>query len=169
MRTTEGIGGPKWLSLASDESVWLYATPSNNVLLLGIGVDFLLLVVGSSLVGFVGDLETGRLVSLAMLAVILALLAGTFLFTRSREYVVTSERVCRRAGITDESVTALPLAAVDDVSIEQSRWQGWLGVGHLRFGAADHPDLRFTFVERPESIFEQAAGFVDAAQARRNR
>lgn len=156
---------PEWLRLEPDETVWLRATPSKNLLLAGVGVGFVLLVVGSVGVGVVGDLRTGRLLSASMLAVILGLLGGVFLLTERREYVLTSERAYRRVGLTSETVEDVALDRIRDVSLEQSTWQRWIGVGSLQFVAEDpDEDVRFAFVENPHHVFKRVTEYVESAR-----
>lgn len=152
---------PEWVRLDPDETVGLRASPSKNLLLAGVDVGFVILIVGSVGAGIVGDLRTGRLLSAAMLAVIVAVLGGAFLLTERREYVLTSKRAYKRTGLISRTVAGVELDEVRGVSLEQSAWQRWIGVGSLQFvteGTDD--DMRFTFIENPHHVFERVSEYV---------
>lgn len=156
---------PEWLRLDPDETVWFRASPSKNLLLAGVGVGFVILVVGSVGVGVVGDLSTGRLLSAAMLAVIVGLLGGVSLLTERREYVLTNKHAYKRAGLTARTVENVDLDRISDVTLEQPMWQHWVGVGSLHFVTeGTDEDLRFAFVENPRHAFKRATEYVESAR-----
>lgn len=148
---------PPWLELAKGEDLWLRTSPSKNLLLAGVGVGFALLIVGSVVVGAVGDVSTGRLVSAVMLALIVGLLASVYVLSERREYVLTSDRVITRAALPRRPRRDVPLTRVEDITIEQSAWERWIRVGRVRFEIdSQEPDVLFSFVQDPHFVFERA-------------
>lgn len=159
-------GGPDWLDLGPDETVRLRTSPSKNLLLAGVGVGLVLLVVGSAFVGAQGDIATGRLVSAAMLVVLVGLLAGPYLVAERREYVLTSARAIDHAALPWRSRRSVSLDAVEEVTVEQRRWERWIGVGCVRFAVdGDEPDIRFAFVGNPTGVLERASAALAAVRA----
>lgn len=148
---------PPWLELEPGEKLWLSAAPSKNLLLAGVGAGFTMLIVGSVIVGAVGNILTGRLISVVMLAVIVGLLAGLYALTERGEYAMTSDRVVARSVLPWRSYRAVPLTRVEEVTIEQSAWERWIQVGGVLFETdGQEPDVRFSFVEDPHFVFERA-------------
>lgn len=157
---------PDWLDLGPDETVRLRTSPSKNLLLAGVGLGFVLLVVGSAFVGAQGDIATGRLVSAAMLLILVGLVAVPYLMAERREYVLTTARAVDHAGLPWRSSRSLPLDAVAEVTFEQRWWERWIGVGCVRFATdSDEPDLRFAFVEDPTAVLERLPATVAATRA----
>lgn len=156
---------PEWLSLAADEQVWLQASPSRNLVLGSLTLGFVLLIGMSILVSFFTDLATGRVVSFAVLMLILGLLAAAYLVIKSREYVLTSERVCAAAGLSSKRVSAVALDDVRDVTVEQSTWQQLLNMGTLRFVTdGEREAVEFALVENPVSVYQHALQVVDIGE-----
>lgn len=146
---------PTWLTLARGERVQFRTQPSANLLLAIIVVGFVVLVLGSMPFAYLEMAELGYRVSLLIIAgVMMATLVG-FMVIRGREYVMTTERVCRAVGPTSKRVTTVDLDRVDDVVLEQPAWQRWLGVGTLTF-VTDDDSLHFELVENPQFVYERA-------------
>lgn len=161
--TTSSPDPPGWLSLTSDEQVWLRTSPSGNLVLGSLTVGFGILLAVSLVVSFVATLETGRIVSFVVLLLILALVAGTYLVITRREYVLTSERAYAAIGLSSKDVTSVALDDVRDVTVEQSGWRGWLTVGDLQFRTNDGTVLRFAFIENPQWAYERTLESVEAS------
>lgn len=156
MAVSQNLDGPDWLDLGPDETVRLRTSPSKNLLLAGVGLGFALLVVGSAFVGAQGDIATGRLVSAAMLLVLVGLIAGPYLVSERREYVLTSARAVVYAGLPRPSSRSVTMDDVVEVTVEERWWERWIGVGCVRFvTAGDEPDLRFAYVENPTAVLER--------------
>lgn len=153
---------PDWLSIRPDEEVWLRTAPSGNLVLGSLTIGFVLLVTTSIAIGFFTTVVTGRVLSIAVLGVILALLAVTYLVINRREYVLTSQRVCVGVGLFSKDFRAVPLEDVHDVSVDRSGWRGLLAVGNLRFLTTDGTEIRFSFVEHPEVAYEQALDSIES-------
>lgn len=151
---------PEWTTLAQGEQVWLRTTPSTNLVLAALALGFAILVAMSVVVGFFLNIAAGRVVSFAGLVLIVALLVAAYAVTRTRDYLLTSERVCTAVGLTDKRVTSADLEDVRDVTIEQSNWQRAVNVGTLRFVVDGSEDIEFGFVEDPHSVYEQALDFL---------
>lgn len=153
------------MDLGPDETVQLRTSPSKNLLLAGVGVGFVMLVVGSAFVGAQGDIATGRFVSAAMLLVLVGLLAVPYLVAERREYVLTTAKAVDHAELPWRSSRSLPLDAVIEVTIQQRWWERWIGVGCVRFVAeGGEPDLRFAFVENPAAVLERVPAAVAATR-----
>lgn len=152
-------GPPEWLSVSDGERVWLRVSPSRNLVLVALTVGFVLLLMMSVTVSAMGDLGTGRAVSLTVLLFIVALLVGAFLYIRHREYVLTSERVCAGVGLITKRTRAVDLGEVEEVTVEQSTWQQLVNLGTLRF-ASGEGDVAFELVENPARLHQQALQFV---------
>lgn len=151
---------PEWLDLESGERVLVRATPSTNLVLASLIVGVVLMLVMSVVVGFFTDIATGRLVSFAVLVLIVVLIGAAFLVTKRREYVVTSERACAAVGLTGKTVAECSLERVRDVTVEQSGWQRVFNVGTLRFSTG-RDDVTFALVENPASLHGRVLQFVD--------
>lgn len=164
MSTPTHVSTPTWLTLDRGEQVWVRARPSNNLLLATFAVGTVLLVV-FGVVAAVGDIGigVGRLASFAILLFIFLLTGAVYLVTRRREYVVTSRRICEAVGLTSKEVSAVDADDVADVTVDQSTWQSWLGVGDLEFVTADGETVRFTAVENPHWIHERVRQSVEGA------
>lgn len=160
MGTPEGTT-PDWLDSRSDEYVLLRASPSPNLVLASVIFGVLSMVAMALLVGFVTGVRTGRRVSFVVLVLIVALLAGAFLVTKRREYVVTSQRVCTAVGLTDKRVTAYPIERIRDVTVEQSGWQQLFNVGTVRFASDADGGVAFQLVENPAGVQQRVLQFVD--------
>jgi uncharacterized membrane protein YdbT with pleckstrin-like domain len=153
---------PEWLPLGSDERMQLRAEPSRNLVLASLTVGFGLLIAMSITVSFFVDNRTGRLVSLAVLAVIVGLLFGAYLVIQRREYVLTDQRAYAGVGLREKRISSVDLAAVKSVTVEQSRWLQLVNVGTIRFAAgADADDLAFSFVEDPRTVQQQVLGILE--------
>lgn len=150
---------PDWLDLRPDEQMVLRAAPSSNLVLASLVFGVLLMLTMAVVVGFLTSLTTGRQVSFVVLVGIVSLIAGTFLITKRREYVVTTARVCTAVGLTDERVTERPLEAIHDVTVEQSGWQQLFNVGTLRF-VTDSDELRFSLIEDPTGLQSRILQFI---------
>lgn len=151
---------PEWVTLAQGERVWLRAAPSTNLVLAALAVGFVILLVLSVVVGFVLGIAAGRAVSFAGLVLVVALLLAAAAVTRTRDYLLTSERVCAAVGVTDKRVTSADLDDVQAVTVEQSSWQGLVNVGDLRFVTEDG-SVEFALVADPARLHRQALQFVD--------
>lgn len=151
---------PDWLEPRADEYVLLRASPSQNLVLASLIAGVLAMVGMAVVVGFFLGLRFGRPVSFAVLLLVVALIAGAFVVTKRREYVLTSQRVCAAVGLTEKRVTAYPLEGIRDVTIEQSGWQQLFNVGTIRFAAGDG-DVSFRLVENPAALQRRVLQFVD--------
>lgn len=151
---------PEWLDLAPDERVVVRAVPSSNLVLASLLVGVALMLAMALVVSFLTSRTTGRLVSFVVLVTIVGLIAGTFLLTKRREYVVTTARVCTAVGLANERITEHPLEGIRDVTVEQSGWQQLFDVGTLRFVTGGE-DLRFTLVENPTGLQGRVLQFVE--------
>lgn len=154
------MGTPEWLTLGREETVYLRAGPSKNLLLAGTGAGTALLVTVAAIVGALGDIATGRILSFAGLVVVLAILGGIYLFVRQWEYAVTSHRVCVASGVRSRETTTVRLADVESVTLEQSRWQRLVNVGDLLFVTGERT-VRFSSIEDPRRVHEQVVARVE--------
>lgn len=156
---------PEWLSLEADEQVWLRASPSQNLVLGTLTVGFVLLLGMSVVVSFFTDIATGRIVSLAVLLFILALLAATYLVINRQEYVLTNERAYVAVGLSSKRTSSVALEEVRDVTVEQSTWQQLLNVGTLRFVTDGESEaIEFALVENPASVYQHVLQVVDSSE-----
>lgn len=158
MAAAAGSSAPAWLDPEPDETVWLRASPSKSLILVGVGVGVVVLVAVSAIVGALGDRLIGRVLSAGMLVTLVAFLIGPIWYADRREYVLTSRQVIDRAAFPWQADTRLAVDDVDEVSLEQSRWEDWIGVGDIRFSAqADTGDLRFAYLDEPHLVFERVS------------
>lgn len=156
---------PEWVTLSSDERVWLVTSPSTNLVLASLGVGFVLLVVMSVGVGFTASLETGRVVSFVTLVGIVALLVGAYGLTSTREYVLTSDRALVGVGLRNKRISSVELEAVEDVEIRQGGWQRPLDVGCVRVVTADGSAVEFRLVGSPADVAREIQRVTDADAA----
>lgn len=156
MNEYENISTPAWLTLASSERIHVRARPSANILLAIILVGFLILVAASSAFAAAGMTTVGMRVALLLIAFLMIAIAIGFLIIRGREYVLTNERVYRASGPASKRVTAVDLERVEDVLLEQSTWQQWLGVATIRFELDEGESVTFDLVEHPQVVYEHA-------------
>lgn len=119
-----------------------------------------LLVVVSAVVAVLGDIATGRALSLAGLAVVVAILGGIYLLVNRWEYAVTSERACIVRDLRSRETRDVRLDVVDEVALDQSRWQRLVNVGDLLF-VTDERTLRFGSVEDPRRVYERVLTYVE--------
>lgn len=158
MAATAGASVPTWLDPEPDETVWVRASPSKSLILVGVALGVVILVAVSVIVGALGHRLVGRVLSAGMLVTLVALLIGPIWYAGRREYVLTSRRIIDRAALPWREGTQLAVDDVDQVSLEQSRWEGWIGVGDVRFIPHDDTgDLRFAYLEDPHLVFEQVS------------
>lgn len=151
---------PDWLEPRADEHVLLRASPSQNLVLASLIAGVVAMVLMAVVVGFFLGIGVGRPVSFAVLLLVVALIAGAFVVTKRREYVLTSQRVCAAVGLTGKRVTSYPLEGIHDVTIEQSGWQQLFDVGTIRFSAGEG-DVSFRLVENPAGLQRRILQFVD--------
>lgn len=144
----------------SDEEVLVRTSPSKNLVLAAFGLAAVVVFVGSAALASASiDPRVGRIGSLAMLCVAAAPIAGAYLRTRRREYVVTTDRVYVRVGLWRPVVTELPLEAIGEVAYYRSGW-GWVAsVGTVRFHSAART-VSFTGVENPHRLYERSVRAV---------
>lgn len=154
MSDVRHVGTPEWLTLSPGETVHLRAGPSQNLLLAGIGAGMVLLVVVSVVVAALGDIGAGRALSFAVVVLVVAILAGIYVFVHRWEYAVTSERACVAAGLVERDSRQVRLDDVAEVRVDQSRWQRLVSVGDLLF-VTDDGTLRFALVGSPYRVAEQ--------------
>lgn len=160
------VRSPEWLPLEADERVRLRAEPSRNLVLVSLTLGFVLLIGMSLVVSFLVDIRTGRLVSLAVLGIIVGLLFGAYLVIQRREYVLTDRQAYAGIGLREKRISSVDLDAVESVSVEQSRWLQLVNVGTLRFATdadadTDATDLAFSFVEDPRAVHQQVLGVLE--------
>lgn len=150
---------PDWTTLASDEDVLVRTAPSKDMVLSAFGLAAVVVLVGSVVLASASiDPRVGRVGSLAMLCAA-APIAGAFLRTRRREYVVTIDRVYVRVGLWRPVVTELPLEAVEEVTYYRSGWGRVASVGTVRFHGAART-VSFTGVENPHRLYERSVRAV---------
>lgn len=151
---------PDWTTLASDEEVLVRTAPSKNLVLAAFGLAAVVVLAGSVVLASASiDPRVGRVGSLAMLGAAAVPIAGAFLRTRRREYVVTTDRVCVRVGLWRPVVTELPLEAVEEVTYYRSGWERVASVGTVRFHGAART-VSFTGVENPHRLYERSVQAV---------
>lgn len=155
MAGTGGLAAPEWLDTGPEETVWLRASPSKNLILVGVAIGFVVLVLVSAIVGALGDRLVGRVLSAGMLVTLVALLVGPFWYAGRREYVLTSRQVVDRAALPWREERRMAVDDVDQVALEQSSWKGWIGVSDIRFTDDDGGDLRFAYLDDAPRVFEQ--------------
>lgn len=146
---------PAWLTLASDERVLLRARPSTSLVLAGVASGFLLIIVAAIPFMATGSVIAGRRVSLTLLLAVLAGVVAIFLLIRGREYVLTNRRIVVAVGLRDRAVRTVDLGTVEDVELDQDRWQRWISVGDLRFVVDGEVDLEFELVGNPHLVYER--------------
>lgn len=162
MSTSAEVPAPDWLDVEPGETVWLHASPSKSLVLVGVGIGFVVLVGVSALVGALGDVLIGRALSAVMLVSLLLLLIGPFLLSERREYVLTNSRVIEKPALPWRSDTWIPIENVEAVSLEQSSWEGYMGIGDLRFDTVHNAhDLRFAYLDDPHLVFEKVSERLD--------
>lgn len=151
---------PDWTALTSGEEVLVRTAPSKNLVLAAFGLAVVVVLVGSAALASssIGP-RVGRVGSLAMLCAAAAPIAGAFLQTRRREYVVTTDRVCVRVGLWRPAVTELSLGDVEEVSYGRSGWQRVAWVGTVRFHGAGRI-VSFAGVEDPHRLYERSVRAV---------
>lgn len=151
---------PEWVTLEEGEEVWLRASPSTNLVLAALGAGFVFLVAMSVVVGFFLDIATGRAVSFGGLVLVVGMLGAAYGITRSREYLLTSDRICTISGVWRGQVDETAVADVRAVTVEQSAWQRLVNIGDLRF-VTDTGTVEFSLVENPTSLHQQVRQLVD--------
>lgn len=140
----------------SGAEVLIRTAPSKNLVLAAFGFAAVVVLVGSVVLAAASiDPRVGRVGSLAMLCVATAPIAGAFLSTRRREYVVTTDRVYVRVGLWRPGVTELPLEAVEEITFHRSGWGRIASVGTVRFHGAART-VAFTGVENPHRLYERS-------------
>jgi hypothetical protein len=152
---------PGWLELRDEERVVLRVAPSKNLVLASLTAGVVLMMAMAVVVGFVLSRTPARRVSFVVLLVIVAMIAGAFLVTERREYVLTSRRVCAAVGFGSKRVEACSVEAVADVSIEQDGWEQLLSVGTVRFATRDGEGVAFGLIENPAGVHGRVLQFVD--------
>ena len=151
---------PDWTTLPSDEEVLVRTAPSKNLVLAAFGLAAVVVLVGSMVLAAASiDPRVGRVGSLAMLCAAAAPIAGAFLRTRRREYVVTTDRVYVRVGLWRPVVTELPLEAVEEVTCYRPGWGRVAFVGTVQFRGAGRT-VSFTGVENPHRLYERSVRAV---------
>lgn len=153
-------GAPRWLTLSPGETVRLRVGPSKNLLLLGIGTGMVLLVLVSVVVAALGDIATGRALSFLVVILVMAMFAGIYAFVHRWEYVVTSDRACVVTGLRSRERRSIRPGDIEEVRVEQSRWQRLVNVGDLLL-VTDERTLRFGSVEGPQPVYEQLLAHVE--------
>lgn len=162
MNSPGRIDAPDWLTLDADEQVRVRARPSKNLLLVTFVVGTaLLLGVGVVAVLFDIDIMTGRLLSVAVLLVIMLMTGGVYLLTRRLEYVVTNHRIYEAVGLTSKEASAVDLDDVNDLHLEQSNVQGWLSVGDIRVETDDGTAVRFRSIGNPQLVYEHTLELLE--------
>jgi len=154
---------PSWLELADEEYVLLRTTPSSNLVLAAVLLGLSVMMAMAVVVGFLTTPAVGRPVSFVVLIMIIGAIAGTFLLTKRREYVVTDRRALAAVGFLDREVSSCPLSEVRDLAVEQSTWQQLFDVGTLRFEAADD-GVVFRSLENPTGVQSRLLGRVDLGE-----
>ncbi len=147
-----GPGSPEWVTLDADEHVRFVVSPSRNLVLASLAIGFGLLITMSVGVGFLSNLAAGRIVSLATLVLIVALLVGAYALTEAYQYVLTSERAVVGAGLWRKRADSVALQAVTDVAVDQPTWQRVLNVGTVQLVTTTGAIIEFEFVERPNEV-----------------
>lgn len=140
----------------------LRVAPSRKLLLAAFALAFVILVVLSILVGLVSDVGTGRRLSWVIVVLTVGTILYAFYTIRRREYVVTDRRALVGVGLRSKRVDEVTLDAVDDVVVERTTWQKWLGTGDVRLEAGASRTLTFAFVERPHTVSEQVLPVVES-------
>lgn len=154
---------PEWLSLEPDEHVLLRTSPSRNLLLASLVVGFVVLTGVAILVSVGTDIATGRMAMFAVLLLILATIAGVFIWVEHREYVMTSRRVSVAAQLPSTRVSSIALDDVRDITVDQSGWREWIEVGDLQFHTNDGTVLRFAAIENPQVAYQRALESIESA------
>lgn len=147
-----GPDSPEWVTLDADEQVRLVVSPSRNLVLASLGIGFVLLIVMSVGVGFFADLATGRTVSFVTLVFILVLIVGAYGLTKTRQYVLTSDRAIVGRGLRTKRQSAVDLDVVEDVRVDKSNWQEFLDVGTVRLVTTAGTSVEFALIERPDEV-----------------
>lgn len=164
MSHSRHVETPGWLTLDTDERVWLRVHPSKNVLLVTFVFGTLLLfAVGALALAFDIAVSTARLLSAVVIAVIFLLTAAVYLLTRRLEYALSSHRAYRAVGLVSKDVDSVDLTDVTDVGVVQSGWQRRLDVGEVRLETESGTPFRFRYVEHPEWVQEQVAERIENA------
>jgi uncharacterized membrane protein YdbT with pleckstrin-like domain len=150
-----GPGSPEWVTLDADEHVRFVVSPSRNLVLASLAIGFSLLITMSVGVGLLSDLATGRIVSLATLVLIVALLIGAYALTGAYQYVLTSDRAVVGTGLWRKRADSVTLQAVTDVVVDQPIWQRLLSVGTVQLVTTTGATVEFKFVESPAVLGQQ--------------
>lgn len=157
-----GRGGPvEWLSLEDGERVFLRMGPSTNLLLAGFGLAFVILILLSIAVGRVADLQTARSLSLVIIVLTVGTILLTFFTIVRHEYVLTDRRACVGVGLRSKDLDQVDVDRLQDVVVEQSRWQRWLRMGDVRFVTDGERTLTFAFVERPYTVYQEVLDRIE--------
>lgn len=154
---------PDWLSLATDERMWIRTSPSGNLVLGSLAVGFVALMAMSIVVSFYTTQETGRALSFAVLLSILALLAATYFVINRREYVLTSRRAYAATGLAPRRVSSVDLEDVHGVALDQSGWRGLLNIGDLQFLTDEGDEVRFALIDEPQWAYERALESIESS------
>jgi uncharacterized membrane protein YdbT with pleckstrin-like domain len=157
---SETPSSPSWLDLDDDEYVVVRTRPSSNLVLAAVVVGLGLMVTMAVVVGFFTSQSTGRAVSFTVLIGIVAVIAGTFLLTRRREYVMTDRRALAAVGFLYRDISSCTLSEVRGLAVQQSTWQQLFDVGTLRF-ETDGGGVAFRSLENPTGVQSRILGFVE--------
>jgi len=152
---------PDWLDLEDDERVVLRAEPSKNLVLASLTGGVVLILSMAVVVGFLLPRTPARRVSFVVLLLVVTMIAGAFLVTKRREYVLTSRRVCAAVGLRSKRVQERSIETVSDVTIEQDGWHQLFNVGTVRFAAGEGDGIAFDLVENPAGVHRHVLQFVD--------
>lgn len=159
-------GIPDWIQPEADERVSLRETPSRKLLLGAFGLAFVVLVVLSVLVAIVSDIGTGRRLSGVIIVLTVGVILYAFYIINRLDYVVTDRRAVVGVGLFSKRVDEVALDDVEDVVVERSAWQQWLGTGTVRLDVHSGSPLRYAFVERPHVVSEQILSLLESRSTR---
>lgn len=162
MGATQSVRTPSWITLDPDERVLLLASPSTNLVMVGVVGGFFLITLGSLPFIAYGAVDAGRRTTFAITGLVVVVVIWTFLQIRRREYAVTNKRVAVAVGLRSKDVRSVDVEDVTDVSLEQGRWHRLMSVGTLRFVTDADEDLEFDLVGSPHYVYERALDFIQS-------
>lgn len=128
------------------------AEPSARLVLAGLGVGSVLVVAMSVGVGFVSDLATGGMASLATLVFVVLFIDSAYAVVRTRQYVLTSDRAFVAVALRRKRTTTPALDAVAEVSVRQPTRKRSLGTGTVELVAGDGRTIEFGRVANPRDL-----------------
>jgi len=161
---------PRWVTLSEDESVVWQRRPALGPYVMtmvkgagvaGIGLVVWLVAIGELVVGpSMPASAPGRLVGGLLLAVGLVTILGRFWAWLTVRYLITTEAVYSKTGLSARSVQSLSLDRIETPTVSQSGLGKPLSYGTIRLTTTDEPSetLVLRHVRKPDQALEAIPG-----------